>query len=323
VPGRYLAQDIWRDSHVLELCWRKNSGRWTRPRVRRALATPEHALSAPPTRVAPRHANPASTPLPVAIKATPALTVHPCASLTQPELEFAGVCPENGVPVAALAKTTLDRQTSHSPSRPTLGLASTDLGEAPQAKDWIVPRGRRRIDVARLQPAVVARKPSSTVSHSSIPCTYSILSIPWSSMCHLIEPYRREQAGAHAADELDRLRTRSDLFWPSPSTTRTWTWPPGPPESHPALHWTSLTAGKPRHPFSSPRLLFQGGRSLGWKKEKPGGILRSQWLRNSSAGVWFKGLVKGNPRGLGANWFSLNLLNFILLNAYITCKIDM
>jgi hypothetical protein len=42
---------------------------------------------------------------------------------------------------------------------------------------------------------------------------------------------------------------------------------------------------------------------------------------NSSAGVWFKVLVKGNPRGLGANWFSLNLLNIILLNADRAYKI--
>jgi hypothetical protein len=34
-----------------------------------------------------------------------------------------------------------------------------------------------------------------------------------------------------------------------------------------------------------------------------------------------KGIVKGNPRGLVANLFSLNLLSFILLNEYITCKI--
>jgi hypothetical protein len=71
----------------------------------------------------------------VAIKATPASIVHPCASLTQPELEFTGVCPENGVLVAAQATTTIDRQTSHSLSHTTLGLASTDLDEAPRAKD--------------------------------------------------------------------------------------------------------------------------------------------------------------------------------------------
>jgi hypothetical protein len=67
----------------------------------------EHALGAPPTRAAPRRANP--TPAPVAIKATPASTVHPRASLTQPELKFAGVCLENGVLAAVQATTTVYR----------------------------------------------------------------------------------------------------------------------------------------------------------------------------------------------------------------------
>jgi hypothetical protein len=43
--------------------------------------------------------------------------------------------------------------------------------------------------------------------------------------------------------------------------------------------------------------------------------------RNSLAEVWFKELVKGNPRGLGVNWFSLNLLNIIHLNADRAYKI--
>ena len=77
------------------------------------LATPEHALGAPPTRATPRRANLASMPAPTAIKATPASTVHPRASLTQPKLKFIGVCPESGVPAAAQATTTVDR-----PSQP-------------------------------------------------------------------------------------------------------------------------------------------------------------------------------------------------------------
>jgi hypothetical protein len=155
-----------------------------------------------------------------------------------------------------------------------------DPSEASRAEDWTIPHRIRRIDVARLQPATVARRPSSTVSHSSIPCTYSTLGITWSSLCQLIEPYRREQVGAHAADEPDCLRMRSALSRPSPSMIRTLTWPPGSPGSHPALHRTSLAAGKPRHPFSSPRLLLQGGRRSSWKKEKSGGGgLRGQWLR--------------------------------------------
>jgi hypothetical protein len=161
--------------------------------------------------------------------------------------------------------------------------------------------------LAGLQLATVACRPSSTVSHLSIPCTYSILSIPWSSMCHLIEPYRREQAGAHAADEPDRLRMRWALSRPSSSTIRTSTCPSGPPEPHPTLHQTSLAVGKPCHTFSPPRLLLQGGRSSGWKKDKPGGFARSVTQENSSAGAPLKEIVRGNQRGLGANWFSLNL----------------
>jgi hypothetical protein len=37
------------------------------------------------------------------------------------------------------------------------------------------------------------------------------------------------------------------------------------------------------------------------KKEKPWGFAKSVTQRNSSAGVWFNGLVKGNPRDLGEN----------------------
>jgi hypothetical protein len=57
----------------------------------------------------PRRVNLAPTPMPAAIKPTPVSTVHPRALLTQPEHEFVGVCPENGVPAAAQAPTTVDR----------------------------------------------------------------------------------------------------------------------------------------------------------------------------------------------------------------------
>jgi hypothetical protein len=75
---------------------------------------PEHALGAPPTRVAPRRANPASTPAP--IKSIPTLTVHPRALLTQPELKFAGVCPVSEVPAAARAMATVDQPTQPLPA---------------------------------------------------------------------------------------------------------------------------------------------------------------------------------------------------------------
>jgi hypothetical protein len=70
---------------------------------------PELALGAPPTGAAPHRANPASTPALVPIKATPALTVHPRAPQTQPDLEFAGVRHMSEVPAAAQATTTVDR----------------------------------------------------------------------------------------------------------------------------------------------------------------------------------------------------------------------
>jgi hypothetical protein len=64
------------------------------------------------------------------------------------------------------------------------------------------------------------------------------------------------------------------------------------------------------------------GKEPGLKERKTGGFFaRSVTQGNSSAGAPSKGKVKGNPRGLGANRFSLNLLSFILLNEYRTCKI--
>jgi hypothetical protein len=58
------------------------------------------------------------------------------------------------------------------------------------------------------------------------------------------------------------------------------------------------------------------------KERKANGVFaRSVTQRNSSAGAPLKEIVRGNPTGLGANWFFLNLLSFILLNEYRTCKI--
>jgi hypothetical protein len=70
---------------------------------------PEHTLDARSARAAPRHVTPVPMPMPVAIKPTPVSTVHPRTFLTPPEPEFDGVCPENGVPAAAQATTTVDR----------------------------------------------------------------------------------------------------------------------------------------------------------------------------------------------------------------------
>jgi hypothetical protein len=57
------------------------------------------------------------------------------------------------------------------------------------------------------------------------------------------------------------------------------------------------------------------------RKKSQGVFARSVTQGNSFAMASLKEIVKGNPRGLGANRFSLNLLSFILLNEYRTCKI--
>jgi hypothetical protein len=121
--------------------------------------------------------------------------------------------------------------------RPTLERASTCLGGASRAGNWTLPRRRHRINAAGLHQIAGVHRPSSTVSLSSIPCTGRLLSTLWSSLCPWIEPYRREQAGAHAADKPDRLRTWPDRFRPSPMTSHTSTWPHGLPRANPALRW--------------------------------------------------------------------------------------
>jgi hypothetical protein len=64
------------------------------------------------------------------------------------------------------------------------------------------------------------------------------------------------------------------------------------------------------------------GKELGLKEGNARGFFaRSVTQGNSSVGAPLKEIVRGNPRGLGTNWFSLNLLSFILLNEYRTCKI--
>jgi hypothetical protein len=153
-----------------------------------------------------------------------------------------------------------------------------DLGDASRAEGWTLPRRRHRIDVVGVHPTASTRRPSSTVSPSSIPCTGSTLSLSWSFPCGLIELYSREQAGAYTTDEPARLRTWPNRFRPSPSTSRTLTWPPGPPGANPTLRRTSLTAGKPRHPIYSRDYCFKGGEGARGKRRRSQGVLNSQWL---------------------------------------------
>jgi hypothetical protein len=155
----------------------------------------------------------------------------------------------------------------------------------PEPLDRAPPHRRCRIDVAELRPTADARRPSYTVSRSSIPCAYNTSNLPWSSSCGLIELYRREQAGAYAADEPDRLCTCPDRFRPSPSTSRTSTWPP--------------LAGPPSPPVSRATLFiphgycFRGGGRSRKKKKKSRVFLNSQWLmwivpQGYNLKTWFK-----------------------------------
>jgi hypothetical protein len=153
------------------------------------------------------------------------------------------------------------------------------LGEVPRAGNRTLPRWWHRINVAGLHQIAGVRRPSSTVSLSSIPCTGRLLSTLWRSLCPWIEPYCREQAGAHAADEPNRLRTWPDRFRPSPKTRRTLTWPQGLPEANPALRRTSLATGKPRRPVYFRCYCLKGGRDLGEEGKEVRGFLNGQRLR--------------------------------------------
>jgi hypothetical protein len=55
---------------------------------------------------------------------------------------------------------------------------STCHGEAPRARNRALPHRRRRIKVTGLHPTAGERRPSSTVSYSSIPCMGRLFSTP-------------------------------------------------------------------------------------------------------------------------------------------------
>jgi hypothetical protein len=109
VQGRNLTQAIRQDSHVWVLSRRKNLGRITQPRVRRALATPEHAPALDPARAASHQAKPVPMPAPVPIKPTEASIVCPRSLSTSPERKFTGDRSARGVPAATRDPTTVDR----------------------------------------------------------------------------------------------------------------------------------------------------------------------------------------------------------------------
>jgi hypothetical protein len=236
-----------RNGHVFDVPWQSESmPRRSTPRASRR-ATPDPA----PT--------PSPTPSPTPIKLTKALTVHPRSLSALPKRKFTGGRSAHGVPAAARALTTVDRtlQPSSTPSNPSSSLLGIQWSSSsPRTKHYMA-------GGAGLRPTAGACRPSYTVSHSLIPCAYITIDLQWSSSCGLIKPYRRELAGAHVADETDRLCTRPALLRPSPSAICPSTWPPGAPGPHPTHHRTSPIAGKLCHRFLSQRLLFRRGGSIG------------------------------------------------------------
>jgi hypothetical protein len=137
---------------------------------------PEHAPALGPARTAPRQAELVPPLAPSPIKPAKASIVRLRSLSTSTERKITGVCPAHGVPAAAREPTTVDRPTEPSQPRPTLERDSTCLGEAPRARNRALPRRRHRIKVTELHPTAGERRPSSTVSFSSIPCTGRLLS---------------------------------------------------------------------------------------------------------------------------------------------------
>jgi hypothetical protein len=91
-------------------------GRRTLPRVRHALNVPEHAQR--PTLRAPRRAKPHPCPLPAPapIKPAKASAVRPRVTLDLTGARDRQSCSAHGVPAAARAPATVDRQAEPSPT---------------------------------------------------------------------------------------------------------------------------------------------------------------------------------------------------------------
>jgi hypothetical protein len=137
---------------------------------------------------------------------------------------------------------------------------------------------RHRIDVAGLHPTAGARRPSSTVSLSSIPCTGSVFSTPWSFLHHWIERYRREQAGhTPLTSPTACVRGPTDS-----GNHRRWAAPRRDRQDLPKL---TLPFAGPSSPLVSRATLFiphgycfKEGGSSGKKKKKSGGF----WIVSDS-----------------------------------------
>jgi hypothetical protein len=146
------------------------------------------------------------------------------------------------------------------------------LGEAPRARNRTLPRRRHRINVVGLHQIAGVRRPSSTVSLSSIPCTVDSLT-PHEAPCALglnptavsrLEhtPPTSPTACTHGPTDSDHHRRRAvprrdrKVF---PELTLPFTGPPSPPVSRAAL-------------FTSAGTVYKGGGTSGKKEKKSGGF---------------------------------------------------
>jgi hypothetical protein len=204
-----------------------------------------------------------ANPTPATIKPTSALTVHPRSLPTPPERQFTGDHFVHGVPAAARAPATLDwpLQPSSTPTNPSASLPKTPWSSpSPWTELHIVGgAGLTSSDFARSLAHEDRATRWATGRFLALRTPLTTSEAPravWLSSTSVSRP-------EHALPTSPTACTRPAHLQPSPSAIRPSTWPPEAPGPHPALHRTSSTAGKPRHHFSSLRLLFRRGVSSG------------------------------------------------------------
>jgi hypothetical protein len=129
--------------------------------------------------------------------------------------------PVRGVSAATRAPASVDRpaQPFPTPSDPRRRVSTPS--EAPRAKNRSLLRRRGQSTVAGVHNPAGVRGPGNPLNHFPIPCAHSLCVTPWSSLCHWIEPDRCVLAGTPSADEDTRLRTWTERFRTSPSSSRT------------------------------------------------------------------------------------------------------
>jgi hypothetical protein len=177
------------------------------PCVRRALCAPEHAHARPASRQRPAGALARVAPI-----NPPRRRLHSSAhAQTSPELSsppFARAWRVRGHP-------------SHCHRRPASPALPNPVQPSETSVHAPVKRRRGQSTVAGVHNPAGVRGPGKSLSHFSIHCTDSLYITPRSSPCRWIALGRRGLAGTLAADENTRLRTRTERFRPSSSSSHT------------------------------------------------------------------------------------------------------